>query len=135
ALENTTKVRQEPRKTSQVSLVPRRRRVPQLLSHELGRIGARSRAEFLHPAAKHFGEVQVALLVDGDRMWTVELTRKPARPAPAVQVLSVKIVFDDSVRSPVSSPKRLVRRNEMGVRRRPNAGFPHVEELTVLVEN
>src|SRR5215510_2317200 len=68
-------------------------------------------------------------------MGTIELTRLTTRTAPAVEIATVQVILHNSVRPTVSDPKELIGRNQMCIWRRPDSRVPHVEELSVLVEN
>ena len=90
--------------------------IAMLLADQLRRIGAGLRTELLHASVEHLGEVQVAVLIDGDRVRPVELSGLSARTAPPVQVLSVQVVLEDAVRAAVRNPQVLIRGDDVRVR-------------------
>ena len=55
-----------------------------ILTDDLGWIGAGFRPELGDAAVEHLGEIQVAVLIGGDRVRPVELSRLSARSAPPV---------------------------------------------------
>ena len=103
--------------TSQLSFDGLRGPVPLFLTHELRLVGVGFRPELLHAPVENFGKIQVAFLIDRDRVGSIELSGLAARPAPAVQIVAVQIVFDDPVCTAVGDPQELVRRNDMSIRR------------------
>src|SRR2546425_314932 len=115
--------------------------IPLLRANDMRGVGARLRSKLRHAAGENFGRVQVAILVGCELMGAAELPRSDASSdlgasgAPAVQVVPIQIVLEDSVRSPVAYPDVLVRRDEVVVGRRVDARRPHLEELAVLVED
>src|SRR5262245_21661318 len=68
-------------------------------------------------------------------MGTVELTGLATRTTPAVQIVTVQVVLHNSVCAAISDPKELIGRNQMCIWRRPHSRVPHVEKLSVLIEN
>src|SRR5262245_20909870 len=77
---------------------------PQLLPDELCRIRALLRTELLHASVEHFGQVEVAFLIDGERVRTVELSRKRPRRSPPVQIFPVEVVLHDSIGAAIRGP-------------------------------
>src|SRR5262245_47874250 len=68
-------------------------------------------------------------------MGTVELTVLAHRTRPVVQIVTVQVVLHNSVCAAISDPKELIGRNQMCIWRRSDSRVPHVEELSVLIEN
>src|SRR5215218_10357539 len=97
-------------------LVGRGRRVTMLRADDFGWIGARFWPELLYPAVEHFGEIQVAILIGGDRVRPVELARLPARSAPPVEILAVQVVLENPVGAAVGHPDRLIGGDDVRVR-------------------
>src|SRR3981189_1320038 len=60
-------------------------------------IGSRSRRELLYASCVHFREVQIALLVDAQPMYTPEVARTRTHAAPGIQQMALQVVLDDFV--------------------------------------
>src|SRR5262249_53248462 len=68
-------------------------------------------------------------------MRAVELTGLATRTTPAVQIVTVQVILHNSVCAAISDPKELIGRNQMCIWRRSDSSVPHVEKLSVLIEN
>ena len=63
------------------------------LADQEGRVDALTRPEFLHAARIHFGDVEIAVLIDRESMHAPETAGEVAPDAPRVQEVSLQIVF------------------------------------------
>src|SRR5207248_7342766 len=72
--------------------------VASFLPGDFCRVGVRLWLEFHDPAVEHFGHVQVAVLVSGQLVRTIELPGLSAPAAPPVQIMPVQVVLEDPVR-------------------------------------
>ena len=75
-------------------------------SDDLVRIGIRLRPEHLRSIVRHFGDIQVARGIDVDLVDAVELARQGAVPADVENVVAVKVVLDQAIRSSNPRSKR-----------------------------
>src|SRR6186713_2893899 len=122
-----------PTSTPSIRLFPNPRN---RLAHEIVGIRALLRPELLHAAAVHFGDVEVALLIDAHSVHAPQCAWEHAERAPRVEEMAFLIVLEQLVRAAIEGPDVPIGTDvEQMQARRIRVDAPGVKELAVLVEH
>ena len=103
------------------------------LTHQPCRINVALGRKFLDPANVHVGDVEIALLIDTELMWTPKRTRKRAEGSPGVQQLPGQIVLQDLIGTTIPDPHMLVLR-DVNVVGKGNV-VPYVQKVALRIED
>src|SRR6267378_3077895 len=99
-------------------------------------IGSRSRRELLYASCVYFREVQIALLVDAQPMYTPEVARIGTHAAPGVQQVALQVVLDHFVGGAIKGPEGASGSDVEQVKtRRRSVNLPFVAILAVFIED
>src|SRR5882762_9118428 len=99
-------------------------------------IGSRSRRELLYASCVHFREVQIALLVDAQPMYTPEVAGTGTHAAPGVKQMALQVVLDHFVGGAIKGPEGVSGSDVEQVKTgRRSVNLPFVEILAVFIED